>query len=57
MNEMEWDGFTTTLYHVGCQPPSQSSIVCKICNAPPSCIATCEARIYYVLGRDHMTRA
>jgi hypothetical protein len=57
MNEMEWDGFTTTLYQAGCQPPSQSSIVYKICKAPPSCVATYEARIYYVFGRDHMAHA
>jgi hypothetical protein len=57
VNEMEWDGFTTTSFQVGCQPPSQSSIICKIYKTPPACIATCEAWIYYVSGRDHMTRA
>jgi hypothetical protein len=30
VNEMEWDGFTTTSFQDGCQPPSQSSIICKI---------------------------
>jgi hypothetical protein len=57
VNEMEWDGFTTTSFQVGCQPPSQSSITCKMYKKPPACVATCEARIYYVFGRDHMTRA
>jgi hypothetical protein len=57
LNEMEWDGFNTTSFQVGCQPPSQSSIICKICKTPPACIVTCEARIYYVFGRDNMTRA
>jgi hypothetical protein len=57
VNEMEWDGFTTTSFQVGCQPPSQSSIICKICKTPSACVATCEVRIYYVSGRDHMTRA
>jgi hypothetical protein len=57
LNEMEWDGFTTTSFQVGCQPSRQSSIICKICKTPPTCVATCEARIYYVFGRDHMIRA
>ena len=57
VNEMEWNGFTTTPFQVGCQPPSHSSIICKICKTPPTCIATCKARIYYVSGGDHMTRA
>jgi hypothetical protein len=57
VNEMEWDGFTTTSFQVGCQPPSQSSIICKICKTPPACVATCEARMYYISGRDHVTCA
>jgi hypothetical protein len=57
VNEMEWDGFTTTLFQVKCQPSSQSSIICKMCKTPPACVATYEARLYYVFGRDHMTRA
>jgi hypothetical protein len=57
VNEMEWDGFTTTPFQVGCQPPCQSSIICKIYKTPPACIAICKARIYYVSGGDHMTRA
>jgi hypothetical protein len=57
VNELEWDGFTTTSFQVGCQPPSQSSIICKICKTPPACVATCEARIYYVFDKDHMTCA
>jgi hypothetical protein len=57
VNKMEWDGFTTTPFQVGCLPPSQSSIICKICKTPPACVATYKARIYYVSGGDHMTRA
>jgi hypothetical protein len=57
MNEMEWDGFTITSFQVGCQPSSQSSIICKICKIPPACVAICEAMIYYVFGGDHMNRA
>jgi hypothetical protein len=57
LNETEWDGSTPIPFLVGGQPPSASSILCKICKTPPSCIATCGARIYYVFGRDDMTRA
>jgi hypothetical protein len=57
VNEMEWDGFTTISFQIGCQPPSQSSIICKICKTPPACVVTYQARIYYVSGGDHMTRA
>jgi hypothetical protein len=55
VNEMEWDGFTTTLFQVGWQPPSQSSIICKMCKTPPACVATCEVRINYFFDGDHMT--
>jgi hypothetical protein len=41
VNEMEWDGFTTTPFQVGCQPPSHSSIICKICKTPSTCVASC----------------
>jgi hypothetical protein len=57
LNEIEWDGSNPTIFLVGCQPPSASSILCKICKTPPSCVVTCGARIYYVFGRDDMTRA
>jgi hypothetical protein len=53
---MEWDGFTTTTFQVGCQPPSQSSIICKICKTPLACVVTYEAKIYYDSSGDHMTR-
>ena len=56
MNEMEWDGFTTLSLQVKCQPPSHSSIICKIYKILPTCVATYQARIYYVSSGDHMTR-
>jgi hypothetical protein len=46
LNEIEWDGSNPTIFLVGCQPPSASSILCKICKTPPSYVATCGARIY-----------
>jgi hypothetical protein len=56
-NEIEWVGSTPTPFLAGCRPPRASSILCKICKSPPSCITTCGARIYYVFNRDDMTRA
>jgi hypothetical protein len=53
----EWDGFTVTTIPVGQATPARSSLVCKICKVPLTCIATCVARIYYVLGAANMTRA
>jgi hypothetical protein len=57
VNEWEWDGFTVTIIPVGQLTPAGSSFVYKICKVPPICIATCAARIYYVLGAANMTRA
>ena len=55
LNEIGWDGSTPTLFLARCQPSSLSSILCKICITPPSCVATCGMRIYFVFGRDDMT--
>jgi hypothetical protein len=57
VNEREWDGFTVTTIPVGQPAPAGSTLVCKICKAPPTCFATCAARIYYVYGAANMTRA
>lgn len=57
VNESEWDGVTLTPFVVGCDPPPKSTLVCKICRYPPECIATCPARMYYVLGNPAMSRA
>jgi hypothetical protein len=57
VNEREWDGFTMTTTPVGQPAPAGSTLVCKICKAPPICFATCAARIYYVYEAANMTRA
>jgi hypothetical protein len=57
MNELEWDGFTSTPFAVGKPALDESTLVCKICKVPPVCIANCGARIYYVFGLASMTRA
>ena len=37
--------------------PQGSTALCSICKRPPSCIATCPAKVYYVLGKHSSTRA
>ena len=57
VNEREWDGFTVTTFPIGQPAPVGSTLVCKICKVPPICVAACAARVYYVFGAAHMTRA
>jgi hypothetical protein len=57
VNEREWEGFTVTTIPVGQPAPAGSTLVCKICKAPPICFATCAARIYYVYGAANFTHA
>ena len=57
MNETEWEGLFEKLFEVGSKPPAGSTVVCKSCNVPPTCVALCTAKIYYVIGTPHMTRA
>ena len=59
-NDTEWDGFALNPFPIGptSSTPTTSSLVCKICKLPPTCINTCPCRIYYILGkRLTMTRA
>ena len=57
VNEREWEGLSEKLFEVRSKPPSGSTIVCKSCNVPPSYVVVCTAKIYYVIGTPHMTRA
>ena len=56
-NEIEWDGVSSFTFEVGMHLPKGSTMVCNICKSPPSCLAICPAKIYYVLGKDFMTCA
>ena len=56
-NETEWSGQTNIPFSLGHLPPSDSTLVCKICKVPPTCVNFCDARIYYVLSKSDMTRA
>ena len=42
---------------VGDAHPQGSTLVCSICKRPPSCIAICPTKVYYVLGKQTTTRA
>ena len=55
VNETEFEGSTTLSFLPGFPSPSGSTLVCKICKEPPTCIATCCAVIYYVHGDATMT--
>ena len=56
VNETEFDGCTLQAFVVGQGPPRGSTVVCKVCKEPPSCLATCGAKIYYVSGKRNRTR-
>jgi hypothetical protein len=57
VNETEWEGLSEKLFEVGSKLSAGSTIVCKSCNVLPTCVALCTAKIYYVTGTPHMTRA
>ena len=57
VNKREWNGFTVTTIPVGQPAPTGSTLVCEICKVPPICVAAYAARVYYVFGATHMTRA
>ena len=57
VNDTEFEGFTKDLFPLFGIVPSGSNIVCKICKQPPKCIVLCEAKIFYVHGKDSSQRA
>jgi hypothetical protein len=57
VNETEFEGCTLQTFVVGQTPPSDFTLVCKVCKEPPTCIATCGAKIYYVAEKNNHTRA
>ena len=57
VNKMEWEGVSPSIMDVGDAHPRGSTLLCTICKHPPSCIATCPAKVYYVVGKQSSTRA
>jgi hypothetical protein len=56
VNETEWDGSTLVVFWIGCPAPNKSTFVCKMCKAPPTCVAKCGTKVYYIFGKECMTR-
>ena len=56
VNEMEWEGVSPSIMDVEDAHLRGSTLICTICKHPPSCIATCLAKVYYVLGKQSCTR-
>ena len=57
VNEREFEGYTLQAFVVDQSPPTDSTIVCKVCKESSACIAKCGAKIYYVVGKSNQTRA
>ena len=57
VNGMEWEGVSPLIMDVGDAHPRGSTLLCTICKHPPSCIATCSAKVYYVVEKQSSTRA
>ena len=57
VNDMEFDGFTKEPFPLSGIVPSGSTLVCMICKEPPKNIAVCEAKIFYVHGKNSSQRA
>ena len=56
VNEMEWE-VSPSIMDVGDAHPRGSTLLCTICKHPPSCIATCPAKVYCVIGKQSSTCA
>jgi hypothetical protein len=57
VNETEFEGCTLQAFVVDQTPPTESTLVCKVCKEPPTCISTYGAKIYYVAAKNNHTRA
>ena len=57
-NETEWSGSTIFPFAIGIIPPKDCKLLCKVCKTIPTCLNTCDARIYYCYSENpNMTRA
>jgi hypothetical protein len=57
-NKTEWTGYTTFFFVVEGSHPKDCTLVCKICKTTPTCLNTCDARIYYTYNvNSKMSRA
>lgn len=56
VNELQWEGLSSTALDVGHVHPPGSTLVCKICKDPSTCIVGCRVQIYYVVENYMLTR-
>ena len=56
-NEIEWSGRINTPLKLEHSPPPNSILIYKVCKVPPICVNFCPRCIYYVLGKDKMSKA
>ena len=54
---MVFDGFTKEYFPLSGIVPSGSTLVCRICEEPPKCVAVYEAKIFYVQWKKYSQRA
>ena len=57
VNDTEFEGFIKDPFPLSGIVPSGSTLVCMICKQPPKCIALCDAKIFYVHGKEASQRA
>ena len=55
-NKIDWSGQTNTPFNLGHSTLLDSTLVCKICKIPPTCVNFCNAHIYYVLNKNNTRR-
>ena len=59
-NELYWEGSSPEIFVPGIDNSQirKCSLVCRLCKRTPSCLARCDAMMYYVVSRNpRMTRA
>jgi hypothetical protein len=56
INEKLWDGHAKKPF-LGHAPSLDSTLVCKICKVPPTCLALCFAMMYWVTCNASTSRA
>ena len=57
VNDMQFEGFTKDPFPLSGIEPSGSTLVCRICKEPLKCNSLCEAKIFYVHGKESCQRA
>ena len=53
-NELYWEGSSLEIFVPGMDNSQicKCSLVCRVCKMTPSCLALCEASIYYIVSQN-----